>query len=92
MGQIKEQVLQVDGVLGVHHIHIWSMDGRRNYATMHLVTNGEAHHIKEQVRSKLEEQGIGHTTLELEAEGEPCCSKHCHLAFEGASCHHHHHH
>ena len=61
--EIKEHILALDGVLGVHHIHIWSMDGQSNYATMHIVTNGEPHGIKEAVRAELAEHGIGHTTL-----------------------------
>ncbi len=33
-------------VIDVHHIHIWSMDGQNNYATMHIVTNSDSHEIK----------------------------------------------
>jgi cobalt-zinc-cadmium efflux system protein len=49
VGEIKEHILEVDGVEDVHHIHIWSMDGINNYATMHIVTNEDFHHIKEKV-------------------------------------------
>lgn len=90
--EIKEHILELDGVLDVHHIHVWSMDGQNNYATMHIVTNGEAHHIKDAVREELREHGIGHVTLELEAEGEHCHEEHCHVEFEAHSHHHHHHH
>lgn len=90
--EIKEHILALDGVLGVHHIHIWSMDGQSNYATMHIVTNGEPHGIKEAVRAELAEHGIGHTTLELEAEGEHCHEEHCHIEKSAHSGHHHHHH
>ena len=90
--EIKEHILALDGVLGVHHIHIWSMDGQSNYATMHIVTNGEPHGIKEAVHAELAEHGIGHTTLELEAEGEHCHEEHCHIEKSAHSGHHHHHH
>lgn len=90
--EIKEHLLEIDGVLDVHHIHLWSMDGHNNYATMHIVTNKEPHHIKEAVREELSEHGIGHTTLELENENEHCDDKHCHISFEAHSHHHHHHH
>ena len=90
--EIKEHLTEIDGVLDVHHIHIWSMDGHNNYATMHIVTNADHHQIKDQVREELAEHGIAHATLELEAEGEHCHEEHCHVEFHQHSGHHHHHH
>ena len=89
--EIRAQVAQIGGVLDVHHIHIWSMDGQHNYATMHLVTNTGAHDIKERVREELREHGIAHATLELESEGEQCHEMCCHVEFNEHSGHHHHH-
>ncbi len=92
VNEIKEHICEIDGVLDVHHIHIWSMDGHNNYATMHVVTNADRHHIKEKIREELLEHGIGHATLELEDENEHCHQKHCHIEFNASSGHHHHHH
>lgn len=92
INEIKEHICGIDGVLGVHHIHIWSMDGQNNYATMHIVTNADPHQIKEKVREELSEYGIGHATLELEAENEHCHEKDCHVEYGQHSGHHHHHH
>ena len=90
--EIKEHLVEIEGVLDVHHIHIWSMDTQNNYATMHVVTNGDPHAIKDKVREELREHGIGHATLELEREGEHCHEEHCHVQHRTASGHHHHHH
>ena len=79
IGEITEHICEVEGVLGVHHIHVWSMDGHNNYATMHVVVNGDAHIIKDKIRDELREHGIGHVTLELEAEDEHCHEEHCHV-------------
>ena len=76
----------------MHHIHIWSMDGLNNYATMHIVTNKNGHEIKHKVREELSEHSISHATLELEAENEHCHEKDCHTDSEFSSGHHHHHH
>lgn len=89
--EIKAQLLKIHGVLDVHHIHIWSMDGQHNYATMHMVAKGEPQHIKEAVRKALVAHGIGHVTLELETEEEHCHEKECHVEID-AHCGHHHHH
>lgn len=90
--EIKEHITHIDGVLDIHHIHVWSMDGHHNYATMHVVTNGDAHKMKELIREELAEHGIGHATLELEAEGEHCHQENCHVAHTESCGHHHHHH
>jgi cobalt-zinc-cadmium efflux system protein len=90
--EIKEHLMEIEGVLDVHHIHIWSMDTQNNYATMHVVTKGDPHEIKDKVREELREHGIGHATLELEREGEDCNEEHCHVQHRTASGHHHHHH
>lgn len=90
--EIKKHITEVDGVINVHHLHIWSMDGQNHYATMHIVTNDDSHAIKERVRQALREHGIGHATLELEAVGEHCHEETCHVDSSAQSGHHHHHH
>ena len=92
VNEIREHISEIDGVLGVHHIHVWSMDGQSVYATMHIVSCGDPHDVKDRVRKKLREHGIGHATLELETEGEHCHEKHCHVEPASPSGHHHHHH
>ena len=90
--EIKEHVCEIEGVLSVHHIHIWSMDGQSNYATMHVVCKGEYSEIKRKIREELKEHGISHVTLELENEGEECGEENCHVEHNHEGGHHHHHH
>ena len=90
--EIEKHISEIEGISDVHHIHIWTLDGHNNYATMHIVTGSDPHKIKEAVREELAEHGIGHVTLELEAEGEHCHAKHCHVDFCETPGHHHHHH
>ena len=95
VGEIRAHIMEVEGVLDVHHIHLWSVDGRNHSATMHIVTNADPHRIKEAVRAELREHGIGHTTLELETEGECChdeaCRTECGTHAHHHQYHHHHH-
>ncbi len=88
--EIKAHVSDIDGVMDVHHVHVWSLDGHHHYATMHVVTESNTHEIKEKIRVELEEHGIGHVTLELESEGEHCHEKECRTEHV-AMCGHHHH-
>lgn len=90
--EIKEHVAEIDGVLDVHHVHVWSLDGQNTYATMHIVTNADYHVVKHAVREELAEHGVVHVTLELEAEGEHCHEQACHVENTSNHGHHHHHH
>lgn len=89
--EVKDHLCQIPGISDVHHIHLWSMDEHSNYATMHIVTNADPVPTKEAVRKALHELGIGHVTLELEAENEHCHEKHCHFEHHHDCGHHHHH-
>lgn len=89
--EIREHICKIDGVLDVHHIHIRSIDGQSNSATMHVVTDADAHTIKHLVREELSEHGIAHATLELEEPGEECHESNCHIEGKQTGHHHHHH-
>lgn len=91
VAEIKEHISEIDGVLDVHHVHIWSMDGQSAYATMHIVTDENGHDIKEKVRAELNEHGIVHCTLELETSDEHCHEKNCCVKPATRVGHHHHH-
>ena len=90
--EIKHHLLEIDGVIDVHHIHIWSIDGNGAYATMHIVTNVDTKEIKHKVKEELEEHGICHSTLELETENENCEHIECKVEHHHSHSHHHHHH
>lgn len=90
--EIKHHIKEIDGVIDVHHIHIWSMDGNHNYATMHIVANENSHTIKDKIRKELKEHGISHATLEIENPDDHCHEEHCHIEHSSHSHHHHHHH
>ena len=91
INEIKNHICEIDGVTDVHHIHVRSIDGYNNYATMHVVTNADPCIIKEKIREELTEHGICHSTLELETENEHCNEKNCHTEFKALAGHHHHH-
>ena len=93
--EIREHLLKVEGVIDVHHIHVRSIDGFNNYATMHIVAEGDYKQIKSEVKEELEEHGIAHSTLEFEEKDETCESENCEVKnanHEHNNHHHHHHH
>lgn len=91
--ELKKHVLQIPGILDVHHIHVWSMDGYHHYATMHIVTDKKDYkNIKNSIREELEEHGIIHVTIEIEAIDEKCDETCCKMDSKNPTIHHHHHH
>ncbi len=90
---LKEHLKQIEGIDDIHHIHVWSIDGYNNYATMHIVTKSDnIKELKGKIREELEEHGICHSILETENEhcGEAECTPNLHIE-EGHHHHHHHH-
>ena len=90
--EIREHISEIEGVINVHHIHVWSMDGFNNYATMHIVAQSDTASLKQQIREELHEHNISHATLEFESADEACGDEHCHVEHNSHSGHHHHHH
>lgn len=87
---LKKHLLDIDGVLDVHHIHIWSIDGVNSYATLHIVTDSKNPNIiKMKVREELLEHNIVHTTIEIETSKEKCDDNECHVKLNSTSHHHH---
>lgn len=90
--EIKEHVSEIDGVIDVHHIHLWSLDGQSIYTTMHIVAKENFTEIKKKIRDELLNHGVSHTTLEFETENEHCGDKDCRTETKSSCGHHHHHH
>lgn len=90
--ELKEHIREIDGVEDVHHIHIRSIDGFTNYATMHIVTDADAKTVKKEVKDELKEHGIAHTTVEIEGSDEVCEEIYCNPEISEKTGHHHHHH
>lgn len=89
--QLRGHLLKLKGIDDVHHIHIWSLDGFYNYATLHVVTKSSSAKIKNLIRNELAEHNISHSTIELEDPSEHCHDDHCEIQPIKASAHAHQH-
>ena len=57
----------VKEVTAVHRIHLWSIDGKDNCATMHVVIRGDISKIKAKIREELQKYGVNAITVETES-------------------------
>ena len=85
--EIKKHILNIKGVKDIHHIHVWSLDGINNFATLHVVSDKN---IKDEIRKELKRHDINNVTIELEDINEVCHNKCCKI--DDSIKHHHHHH
>lgn len=77
INEVVSEIKEIDGVLDVHHLHIWAMSTSQNAMTAHIVIpeTTEMDHqnrIKYLIKHKLEHLNIQHATVEFETEEENC--------------------
>jgi len=88
--KILDDIKGIDGVIDVHHIHVWSIDGEINCATLHIVVQTFDSKIKSNAKEKMNKYGISHTTIEMEITIDECAQKSCDIR-KTNDCYHHHH-
>ncbi|KND51839.1 MAG: cobalt-zinc-cadmium efflux system protein [Parcubacteria bacterium C7867-001] len=78
---LKNDIQAFEGVLGLHDVHVWSLEGKTNVLSGHIVINpqsvDEGRAIQQKIKVMLKEKhDIEHATIELETngscEGKPC--------------------
>ena len=72
---VKQKIESQEGVLNVHHLHIWPISTTETALTCHVVipSSDRLVEVTDRVKHLLDEMGIHHSTLELETS-----SSHCH--------------
>ncbi|WKE63925.1 cation diffusion facilitator family transporter [Gallaecimonas kandeliae] len=77
MAVIEAEILALDGVRGVHHLHAWSFDGEHHVLTGHVVTDDGFDvtayaRLKNQLAGLSRRHALSHTTFEVEFADEAC--------------------
>ncbi|MDR3188835.1 MAG: cation diffusion facilitator family transporter [Prevotellaceae bacterium] len=80
VGEVREKIVGVQGVIGIHHLHIWGLSTTQAALTCHVVLHSEASlaeisRIKADIRAGVEQLGIQHSTVEVESNLEECSDK-----------------
>ena len=89
IAEVRQCIKGIDGILDVHHLHLWSIDGQNHCVTVHVVTDRVVHDVKKEIREKLSKRGIYHITVEAETREEQCDETHCCMKIIEHSRHHH---
>jgi len=89
INEIRNNLQKIKGVKEVHHIHVRTIDGYSNFATMHVVVKEYSENIKNKIKEELKEHNISHSTIEIELENEECVDESCHVDNKVRNHHHH---
>lgn len=75
--EIKYELLEIEWIADIHHIHIWSLSTTENALTAHIVLKEwwDEKTIKDKIRHELEHENIHHVTLETEYV--KCANENC---------------
>jgi cobalt-zinc-cadmium efflux system protein len=69
-GEVIREMESVEGVLGVHNVHLWSLCSNINVLDAHIYScETDTHRLEEckvEIKHRLERFRIGHSTLEFE--------------------------
>jgi cobalt-zinc-cadmium efflux system protein len=72
INEVKRDLLAIDGVMGAHDIHIWSLEGETDILTAHVVVKEAKLEKPDQTRKAIKEvlrkHHIEHSTIELESK------------------------
>lgn len=76
---IRQTLEQAEHVAEVHHIHIWAMSTTDNALTAHVVVDSLEcmEEVKTDLKGRLRQSGIAHSTLEFETPGCHCHDHDC---------------
>jgi len=81
LNEVIAEIKEVEGVLDVHHLHVWAISTSQNALTAHILIDSNTGMelqklIKNKIKLELEHVNIHHATLEFEFIDENCVDTH----------------
>jgi cobalt-zinc-cadmium efflux system protein len=72
--ELRTALADVNGVTGVHDLHVWTLVPGKDMATAHVTCSGDSTRVLEDTRAVLAARGLEHATVQVEpAEGAGHC-------------------
>jgi cobalt-zinc-cadmium efflux system protein len=73
IGELKKDITNIKGVLGIHDVHVWSLEGETDIFTGHVIVKNpilkNPDQVKNNIKKTLLKHHIEHSTIELERKG-----------------------
>jgi len=65
--ELRSALADVDGVTGVHDLHVWTLVPGKDMATAHVTCNGDSAKVLDDARAVLASRGLAHATVQVES-------------------------
>jgi cobalt-zinc-cadmium efflux system protein len=77
--ELRTSLAALEGVVGVHDLHVWTLVPGKDMATVHVTCCGDSAQVLEQARAVMAARGLEHATVQVEPpEGAGDCEQHAH--------------
>ncbi|WKG04282.1 cation diffusion facilitator family transporter [Mycolicibacterium sp. HK-90] len=64
--ELRTALGEVDGVTGVHDLHVWTLVPGKDMVTAHLTSSGDTARVLDDARAVLNARGLAHATVQVE--------------------------
>ena len=77
--ELTHEMEAVEGVMNIHHVHLWSISTTEPALTAHVVipSSSMLEEVTDRLKELLDARGIHHSTLELETQSSHCHEHEC---------------
>lgn len=75
--ELRTALEKVDGVTGVHDLHVWTLVPGRDMATAHLTSSSDTARVLVDAQAVLAARGLEHATVQVEAADGDCGAHGC---------------
>ena len=74
MSGLEKALASVDGVVSIHHLHVWPLSTTENALTVHVVITdvSKINQIISEIKRRTKEFGVSHSTVEAETASASC--------------------
>jgi cobalt-zinc-cadmium efflux system protein len=69
VNELRTALADVNGVTGVHDLHVWTLVPGKDMATAHVTCSGDSTRVLEDTRAVLAARGLEHATVQVEPAG-----------------------
>ncbi len=67
VAELRSALAGVNGVTGVHDLHVWTLVPGKDMATVHVSCNGDSAQVLDDARAVLASRGLEHATVQVES-------------------------
>lgn len=76
LDDIIQTMENIQGIKGIHDLHVWSITSGQNALSCHAVVDGglsvhDSQEILQATEAELKNKGVGHVTIQMENKGHP---------------------